>query len=262
MSFADVPRRGLSPLWMIALFLSFSETVLGIAVVQTSGGIQIALTCFVIAFPLVVSALFFLILWKRPYVFYPPGEFSAEVDVRTYVEAMQSPVRSPQATPVSEAAIRNIEAKMMTISAELEKTKDPKQQAALILKGTVDAVKESVVRIDAHPMFGYEGRVWEEPFDPEMAVRDFLDSLYFELKAWGVRPFTYGKVWAIRNMETGETLLSAGRDWARRNGMSDDQRAIGQLGLKGGVTLEIVPVGPFTFSSRRPRAAGSQTWIS
>jgi len=242
MSLTDIPRRGLSPLWIIALFLSFTETVLGVAVTQTHGGIQIALTSFVISFPPIVSGLFFLVLWKKPYVFYPPAEFSKEVDVKTYVEAMQSSRQTPQTTPVSEAAIRSIETKITTISAALEKTNDPKQQVALLLQGAVDAVKESVIRIDSRPMFGIEGRIWEEPFDPEMAVRDFLDNLYFAMKPWGLAVYTYGTVWAIKNLESNDILLSIGRDWARRNGMNDDHRAIGKVGLHGGAMLEIIPL--------------------
>jgi hypothetical protein len=88
MPFQDIPRRGLSPLWIIAIFLSFSETILGIAVTQTSGGIRVALTVFVIVFPAIVCGVFFLILWNRPYVFYPPAEFSGDVGVQAYVEAM------------------------------------------------------------------------------------------------------------------------------------------------------------------------------
>ena len=52
----------LTPLSVIALFVAFSETVLGIAATQTSGGVQVALTCFVLMFPLPVAAAFFVIL--------------------------------------------------------------------------------------------------------------------------------------------------------------------------------------------------------
>jgi hypothetical protein len=242
MNSSDIPRRGLSPLWVIALFLSFSETVLGMAVMNTSGGIQIALTSFVIAFPTIVGGLFFLILWKKPYVFYPPAEFGKSVDVKTYVEAMQMTRIPPSAVPISEAAIRSIEAKMTTLSSVIEATRDPKEQADLLLQGAVEAVKESVISIDSRPMFGRNGRVWEETFDPQMAMRDFLDSLYFEMHPWGIEPFTYGKKWAIRNPRNNEVLLAVGRDWARENGMVDDSRPIATVGLRGATTLEIVPV--------------------
>src|SRR5579884_3659757 len=67
-------RRGVTPLWVVSLFVSLTETVLGVGVIHTSGGIQVALTTFMIVFALLVAAAFFLILGFRPYVFYPPTE--------------------------------------------------------------------------------------------------------------------------------------------------------------------------------------------
>ena len=62
---------------------------MGFAVTQTSGGIQIALTAFAISFPALVAALFFAVLWVKPYVLYPPTDFSAEVTVGGFVDAMR-----------------------------------------------------------------------------------------------------------------------------------------------------------------------------
>jgi hypothetical protein len=81
-------KKVITPLWIVALFVSLTETVLGFAVIQTAGGIQIALTAFVIVFPLLIAGFFFAILWKKPYVFYPPTEFGAQVNVREFVAAM------------------------------------------------------------------------------------------------------------------------------------------------------------------------------
>lgn len=79
----------ITPLWIVALFVSLTETILGAAVTQTSGGIQVALTTFVIVFPLLIAGSFFAILWQKPYVFYPPTEFGAQVNVSEFVAAMQ-----------------------------------------------------------------------------------------------------------------------------------------------------------------------------
>jgi hypothetical protein len=40
--------RAVTPLWIVSLFLTLTETVLGVAVIQTVGGVQIALTVFVL----------------------------------------------------------------------------------------------------------------------------------------------------------------------------------------------------------------------
>jgi hypothetical protein len=79
--------RPATPLWIISLFLTLTETVVGIAVTRTTARVQIALTTFVIAFPVGVAFCFFLILWNRPWVFYSPGEYG-HTDVARYVVAL------------------------------------------------------------------------------------------------------------------------------------------------------------------------------
>lgn len=236
MPFENIPRRGLSPLWIIAIFLSFSETVLGIAVIQTNGRIQVALTTFVIVFPAIVCGLFFLILWKRPYVFYPPGEFSGEVGVQAYVEAMHYRAEAPSATPISEGVIKSVEMKLKTLfEGALAEVIDPKQKEALLLKETVDAVRQSVIQIDSRPFFGKKGKVWEESFDPSRQMDNFLNALFFEMQPLGLPVFSYGKVWALKDPSTDRTFVPAGSQWARLNGVEDDERTLSEVGLKGGM---------------------------
>lgn len=66
----------MTPLWVISLFVSLTEGSLGIAVTQTTGAIQVALVWFVIIFPTLVATMFFLLLWFKPWTFYPPSEYS------------------------------------------------------------------------------------------------------------------------------------------------------------------------------------------
>jgi hypothetical protein len=77
----------LTPLWIVSLFVTLTETVLGVAATQTEGGVQIALTVFVLGFPVLVAAAFFLILWHKSWAFYSPGEYG-NVDPARYVEAL------------------------------------------------------------------------------------------------------------------------------------------------------------------------------
>ncbi|MAT45333.1 MAG: hypothetical protein CL609_23640 [Anaerolineaceae bacterium] len=81
-------KKSLSPLWIIVVFVTFTETVLGIAINFTNAGIQIALTAFVISFPVYISIMFFLFLWKKPQVFYTPGEFKDTENMRTFADVM------------------------------------------------------------------------------------------------------------------------------------------------------------------------------
>jgi hypothetical protein len=81
-------RHAPTPLWVIALFVSTAETVSGIAVTHTSGGVQVSLAAFVIAFPLLVAAAFFAILWFRPHHFYAPSEYGSRVGPREFIDAL------------------------------------------------------------------------------------------------------------------------------------------------------------------------------
>lgn len=88
----DLSKLGgkITPLWIVAAFVTLTEAVLGYAITKTEGGVQIALTVFVICFALLVFGAFFLVLWFKPYVFYPPSEYF-DGDPKKFVEAMRPP---------------------------------------------------------------------------------------------------------------------------------------------------------------------------
>jgi len=77
-----------TPLGIIAAFLALTEAVAGIAATQVSGEVQVALTTFVISFPILIAIAFFLILWNRPYVFYAPTEYG-NVDPKHFMSAIR-----------------------------------------------------------------------------------------------------------------------------------------------------------------------------
>lgn len=80
----------ITPLWIVAAFVTMTESVLGYALTQVDGGVQIALTAFVISFAILVAGAFFVILWNRPYVFYPPSEYG-DKDPKAFVDALRGP---------------------------------------------------------------------------------------------------------------------------------------------------------------------------
>jgi hypothetical protein len=79
----------MTPLGIIAAFVTLTETVLGFVATQVTGGIQIAVTAFVITFATLVAAAFFLILWKRPWVFYSPSEYG-QMDPEKFMKAQSN----------------------------------------------------------------------------------------------------------------------------------------------------------------------------
>jgi hypothetical protein len=93
---ADLAKTRVStattPLWVISLFVTLTEVMTGVAATQTSGGVQVALTAFVITFPLLIASAFFWFLWSRPHHLYSPSEYQG-TEIRTYVDAMVGPVK-------------------------------------------------------------------------------------------------------------------------------------------------------------------------
>lgn len=65
----------ITPLWIVAAFVTLTETVLSYALTQVDDGVQVALTVFVITYAILVAGAFFVILWNRPYVFYSEPVF-------------------------------------------------------------------------------------------------------------------------------------------------------------------------------------------
>jgi len=78
----------LTPLWVISLFLSLTEMTLGVVATKTLGSVQIALTCFVIGFPILVAIAFFSVLWCKPYAFYPPSAYG-QTKIKDFVDALR-----------------------------------------------------------------------------------------------------------------------------------------------------------------------------
>ena len=77
-----------TPLTIIAALLGLCETVAGLAATQVKDGwTHSALVLFVIFFPVIVAIGFFLILWNRNFVLYPPSEYGG--NPKEFVEAMK-----------------------------------------------------------------------------------------------------------------------------------------------------------------------------
>jgi hypothetical protein len=82
------PTGKITPLVIVASFLTLTEVVLGYAVTRVTDGVQVALTAFVITYAVFVAVAFFVILWNRPWVFYAPSEYG-NVDPGKFMSAMR-----------------------------------------------------------------------------------------------------------------------------------------------------------------------------
>ncbi|MEZ5944059.1 MAG: hypothetical protein R3C18_21925 [Planctomycetaceae bacterium] len=96
------PSGKITPLWIVAAFVTLTEVALGYALTQVTGGVQIALTVFVISFALLVAGTFFFILWHRPYVFYPPSEYG-DTDPKRFIDALRPSIPEALAKKIEHA---------------------------------------------------------------------------------------------------------------------------------------------------------------
>ncbi|MGK7894367.1 MAG: hypothetical protein AB4372_12280 [Xenococcus sp. (in: cyanobacteria)] len=237
-----------SPLWVISLFVSLTEVVTGIAVIQATGGIQIALTAFVILFPLLIATIFFLILWFKPYVFYPPKEFGKNINVTQFVEAMQR--RQEQSAKSQRIVITSISDAIKDafsspeIIEKLSNNNNHDRIESLLEKASEiaerdakEALSKKFINIDTKPILGNQGEVITVPYDPLQDIGNFLDDIWFYIYDAGYRipPYRYGEIWALKDAETGQIFLDLGRNSKSKS--LDEYRSLAEVGFKPGMLL-------------------------
>lgn len=236
-------RKAITPLWIVALFVSLTEVVLGVAVTQTQGGIQVSLTVFVIAFPILIAGMFFKILWVKPYVFYPPTEFGTQTNVTDYVQAMQGKAAPENQMQNIQDAIRSAITSENVISqlskaASSQNTENVERKVEQILNSASDSAVKKIqevgfITINTTPLLKSKGTIWHEPYDPNEPVSAFTDILYFKMRP-EIPPFTYGSKWIIKDQETGKVFTDLGGNYP------NDKRPLSEAGIRAGMKLQII----------------------
>lgn len=260
-----VGRGGLSPLWIISLFLSLTETVLGVGVFRTKGGIQVALTAFVIVFPVLIAIAFFAILWKRAIVLYRPADFGSDVDPQSFADALRD--RGADQADLYEtienvvhatfASQQTISEVLSTVSSGSEDAREDLEETLVAAAiRTVESIKETgFVTIDAFAVPGAAvDEVWEVPFEGHKTVANFLDDVWLRLRRLVlIPPFTYGTEWVLIDPKTDEPFVDIGRTWARARGLLEDARPLVAIGIEAGMVIRLeLPGNQPPVSSPRP----------
>ncbi len=263
-----LPKGPLTPLWIIALFVSLVETVLGIGVMQTTGWVQGALTIFVMIFPLLIAGGFFGILWFKPYVLYPPSEFSQQ-DVSAYVKAMQQrgtedvEIYKIVTEAVREALVSN---ELITMLQKNETTVSRVEVSEILSKAAEIAVEEvrekTFVTVKySEEIRNYDSRIDEAtpdslveqiPVTSSTTVARFLSIVAGGTSAVAVRTGTYKEQWILRNEETGHLLehigilsekLLVASGTIMTEAVQLDTRTLQEVGVKPGMALEVILFG-------------------
>ncbi|MFC7865094.1 hypothetical protein ACFU5B_14900 [Streptomyces murinus] len=221
------PPRVLNPLWIIALFLGLSETTVGIAAAESSGWVQGLLAVFAVSFPLLVSTVFFLILWQRPEVLYAPGDFPEHVPISTYVDGMRR--RAAQDPDIIQAVVNDT--LRVVLPAALESPSDASDVLEEAMATAEQALAERVLTVDISPITKAPGDAYRCTVFSTQTVSGFLDALWADALDGFVRPFRYGRDWVLVDRQSKRQLRDLGSDWARKNGMESDERLLSGVGI-------------------------------
>jgi hypothetical protein len=191
------PKGKLTPLWIIALFVSFAEAISVGALIATEGDVQLLLTYFVILFPTGVALAFFVILYFKPKNFYAPGDYRDVKEMKAFGLG-QSTLQSTLVTK------KELESLLVT---SISKADTDKETEVRIMK----SVQEESITVDPTPLLGPGYDIWQFPYKQFQTVQQLLDTLYSALPKELVKPFSYGMDWILKDKVTGNLLDHIGR---------------------------------------------------
>lgn len=156
--------KGLTPLGLVAIFASLSEGILGLATTRTDGFVQVSLTIFVIVYALLIPSVFFIILWKKPGVFYPPKEFGSEKSMQTFATLFHTP-------------------KVCHVPLAVETAEPPRYLALFLIKA-----KFILDNMEQHKILTYHSaNPWDTQlivnrrFDPDQTIENQIEDLRAKL---------------------------------------------------------------------------------
>lgn len=237
------PKKAYSPLGVICVFFGLVELGLAYSSGVSDGVVQIAILIFMGLFAIGIAATFFVFLWCRNWVFYPPSEFGGAT-VQTYVNAMRGD--GLDITQIASNSLTRAFADSTWLD-NLGLERLPKDERKDFVDGllqklqdrVIAGVEESVIRIDPRPIKGKHSTEWEEPYDPEMPVERLINRIWLQLQPFA--PYPYGTSWILKDTTTGKTFdnieISTAGEW---QGGTRDIKTVGEAGFKGGMALEVV----------------------
>lgn len=117
-SFAKVQN----PLTMVSIFAAISEVAMAYVITKLSDNLQQIFIWFVMAFPSVLVIIFFFILYKKPAVFFSPGDYQKE-------ELYVSSIGIGKIDNISEQRFKSLEDTLNTVVDHIDKKTDSKKTA-------------------------------------------------------------------------------------------------------------------------------------
>ncbi len=202
-----------SPLFIIGMFITFTELIAGYAIIKTQGIIQRILAFFVIAFPTFIAVLFFSFLWFKPANLYAPKDFNSDesfLSLHEMSSKSSQKLREAFQKVITELPPQQISNKFITVSFHAYNNTNN----ALI-----------------YPIYMFD------------SFQALLNELYFSINSTGfkINPFSYGKEWILIERNTGLSIKHMRNISPRESGMSNvDSRTLAEVGITAGTVLDII----------------------
>ncbi len=246
-------KRHATPLWVISIFITLTEVVVGGVVTQTDGVVQILFTVFAIIFPTFISIAFFYILWNRPHHLFSPTEYGQQVSINEYVSAMKQTMAVDETRlydDIKQTITQTLKSEDMTqqFAQQIDNTSSTEQNQKIAqaldyaVEQTVEHVKEhNFISIDTRPLLPEEGERYTIAHTKFKTAGDLLDYVWLQLQAASVPPFTYEKLWILKNADTHQYYT--GLHAKIVNGKyQKDRRQLSDIGINPGTHLVVEAV--------------------
>lgn len=163
-----------------------------VALIQTTGVIQLVIAIFVVLFPPGVAYAFFVILYRRNWVFFAPGDYRTEQEMLTF----------------KNISVSNTEASKM--GKELKDKVSEVVQDNTLVEKVVESIQSSYLTFNSKPLLGSSGTVWTVPHVQFSTVQDMLNYVFLSLPSGSLPAFSYGSAWVLEDEKTKRFL----RIWA------------------------------------------------
>lgn len=219
-------------MWIIALFIALSEATAGVAAITTSGSARLIFACFAVAFPTLVFVVFIWLLVKHAPKLYAPGQYSSDITPEVY----RTGISRADTLFLGRAVAKTVAPLLGGADGGEAAQEAVVEQVARRFEA---AVEESIVEVNLFPLTA-DSEPLQIPATRQTQVDQLLDKIWWGLRPRGVRAFTFGTDWSLRNSSDGTEYTDVGTAWAKRNGLDRDTRPIGDVGITPGSHLDAI----------------------
>jgi hypothetical protein len=184
---------------------------------------------FLVAFPVIVLALFGWLVSQHPEKLYAPGDFRS--DDNFLKRSIISQRHTAELLAEGEELKNTIRE---TVKKIVEDHSAPEEIADRILE---DITQATTITVDAHRFTGNIDSLFIYPVAAFETFGDLLDDVYLRLYPM-VRPYNYGSTWVLKNSETGEAVRSLRMILGAPAGQPlHDTRSLKEVGIQPGSAL-------------------------